>query len=163
MLRGSVRHNVLLACAIIHLSLAGLSAAHLRPISDSRPAGRVLYAYCEITGANNNFGFFAPAVASQVRVRFTLCDKAGQCSLDSLATRSDEVNLKLHTMFSFFTVSEAQDLLARSWAAQMLARHPDAQSISVEAEMFQLPTMTEYSAGRRPEWPQFYRAVFARR
>jgi hypothetical protein len=159
----SIKVRLLLGIAIVHLSLAALSAAHLRPISDASPPGRAVYAYSEIAAVNNNFGFFAPAVASQVRVRFTLCDKGGHCSPDTLATGSDEVNLKLHTMYSFFMVSEAQDLLARSWAAQMLARHRDAETVMVEAEIFQLPTMIEYSAGRREEWMPFYHAVFARR
>jgi hypothetical protein len=158
---GSRRLRFTIAWAVGHLIAVATAAAHLS-LDSSKPPGNLVRAYGDLTGAANNYGFFAPAVASQIRARFLIAPAEGPSSVDTLEVRRPETDLRLNTMLSFFGVSEAQDLLARSWAATMFGKHPEAVTVTVVADTFILPTMREYREGKRPQWVEFYRGVFAR-
>jgi hypothetical protein len=57
---------------------------------------------------------------------------------------------------------ESRMRLVKSWAAVMFTRHPNASSLTVVVEVYDVPTMAEYRAGSRPAWRIIYRAQLQR-
>lgn len=151
----------LLLAAACHLVFVILAAAHVRPYPTGGPFA-ILEAYGTWSGSNNNFGFFAPAVASQIRPQIAVRIH-GRWIPFSLPVHSTESQLRLHTLYSFFSVEEGQDLLARSWAAAAFRRYEQADAVSVKMQTYELPTRAKYLGGARPAWIEFYRATFLRR
>ena len=45
----------------------------------------------------------------------------------------------------------------RSWAETLFARHPDAVSLTIEAEAYDVPVIVEYRDCARPSWEPVYR------
>jgi hypothetical protein len=140
-------------------------AARTLPAGDD-PASSALAAWCDVSGADNTYGFFAPSVASQCRLSLTMRGADGRTWRDDLVEDRD-------SRFAFRLQSAVdaigkfpEDLrraLTASWAGAMFARHPAAQEVLVEVEVEQVPTMEAWRAGARPEWLPLYKATFVRR
>ena len=62
----TARHAAVAVLAAAHLTLVVCGAARLRP--PHGPAGSAVRFYGALSGSDNGFGFFAPGVASQVRM-----------------------------------------------------------------------------------------------
>jgi hypothetical protein len=119
-----------------------------------------------MTGADAGYGYFAPHVGSEVRVRFTLADNAGREWQDELAAGlNQEGRLRVGSMTGLFPADPEQRVLrhdlAASWAATMFGRHPTARVVIVRVEVYEVPSMAEYRAGLRPGWVQVFAATFA--
>jgi len=154
------------ALAAAHLVFVVLGAANLFPTDPSSPS-RAARWYGAVSGAGMHYGFFAPSVSHQVRVRFSLSDGAGRTWEDDFEVgHSQEVKLRIGGMVMTFSHEEGdealrQDLLA-SWAAAMFARHPDASELTITIEVYEVPPMADYRAGVRPAWVAVHSAKFSR-
>ena len=160
--------------AAVHLAAVTCGALQLPVYSQPGMAGELVATYGAYSGAENSYGFFAPGVGPQIRVRFTVVDATGteiQDRLDTAASR--EANLRLggigYQLGRF--EGDTRDALLRSLAASMFGRHRLAQQVVVHVEVFgiepgqralDLPTMAEYVEGRRPHWIEVDRLVFTR-
>jgi len=138
--------------AAVHLAIVAAGAAGLRP--DSRTsAGALLETYGEYSGADNSYGFFAPAVAAEWRAAFDLYDAAsGRWTTRTRPPTNRELALLDSTINGHFAREDLREALAASWAAAAMAERPDAAVVVVRAEAFLVPTMEEYRGGARGRW-----------
>jgi hypothetical protein len=145
-----------------HLALVVCGAAGSFPSEErSAPAA----AYGASTGASNSYGFFAPGVSSMPRVVLIHVNARGERRESMMQEQANrEVSLRFGTGVSMFLYSDsqAQRELASGWAAAALARDPDAQRVTVRVELYAVPTMAEYRAGKRTRWVRYYEGEFAR-
>jgi hypothetical protein len=153
-----------IAAAAVHLGIAAFFSTHWQ-VERVLPAviDRPLKLYGAYTGAQTHFNFFAPAVSTQARARFTLTRPDGTQARDVLDTGSLEANQRLAMMFTFYGVPEARPFLARAWAVHMLNRHPEAESVEVSVEVLEIPTLAELRSGKASRWIEIDRTRLARR
>jgi hypothetical protein len=156
------RPYVAIGAAVVQLGFAAAGAAEL----DFDRANQVITQYGALSGTDSSYGFFAPSVGTQLRVKFELTDAEGKKSEDILTTgASHEADLRIGDMVAMFWMAE-QDLqraMAACWAGRILARHPDADCVVVHLDAYDLPTMAEYREGQRPDWSPYYEAEFVHR
>ena len=147
-------HLVLVVCGALDIVLAGRN-----------PVCGVAAQYSDVSGADTQYGFFAPSVASQCRAVFTLRDTAGREWTDDLA--EDEAGFGWRTGSAIDAVPRTPDKAKRSltgsWAAVLFGRHEDAVEVTVDAQIELLPTMAAWRGGARPQWKSLYRTTFVRR
>ena len=149
----------------VHLALVICGAAGLRFTGESLPS-TLLATYGAISGAENGYGFFAPAVASQSRAVLTMKDKTGREWQDALIRDEDSVaGFRAATVFDAFPAlpEQVRRGLAASWAGVMFGRHPGAEEVLVKVEIELLPTMEEWRRGRRAAWSPIYQGTFLRK
>jgi hypothetical protein len=146
-----------------HLLLVICGAANLTLPRGSGAAGRGFRWYGAVSGADSGYGFFAPGVASETRARFTLKDAEGRTWTEELqASSNHEVEIRLGSMVSTASSEGVRRKLAASWAGKLFATHPEAVSVQVQVEFYELPAMEEYRDGDRPQWVTEYEAEFFR-
>ena len=153
-----------------HLAFVICGAAGWWPERSTSAVGKAMEWYGRMSGADSQFGFFAPAVVAQFRSRCILQDERGDTWSDSLEqAKSPEVRLQLEGIieraFANGAAEESaqrRERLAKSWAAAMFNRHPRAVSLTIIVEAYDVPTMAEYRAGRRPKWEIIYEASVKR-
>jgi hypothetical protein len=171
-------HAVLTAVAAVHLFLVACGAAGLTLLPEDTPSEKLLRLYGELSGADNNFGFFAPRVGAQIRAIFTLTDSDGNTWTDVLERGSNrETDLRVEVLIESVLDDNAledeededeegdeedeeeasrpswlQTASVKSWAVWMFARHPSAVEVAVSVEYYYVPPMDEYRTGARPEW-----------
>jgi hypothetical protein len=88
----------------------------------------------------------------------------GDGATDVLETGvSREADIRVRNIIGMFWLEENQRVrrsLVASWAGKVLARHPDADSVVVRLDTFELPSMAEYRDGKTAGWKMNYRAKF---
>jgi hypothetical protein len=159
---------VLLAAA--HLVVVACGAADLLPDRGRQSLVRPLLWYARMTGADNQFSFYAPEVGDSFRTRFTLWDsQGGEWEASFEDTASPEARLRLSGIaFSAFANGAAVEhpekrvRVVKSWAATMFSRYPRAIELTVVVEAYDIPTMAEYRGGQRPTWKIVYQAQVQR-
>jgi hypothetical protein len=159
----TVRLKLLAGLALAHLVLVVCGAFGGLDVLKEAPGGQWPRVGTTLSGAETNFGFFAPAVASSNRPRFVITDGDGQ----PREVRPDdapnhEVRIRAASPRHLFLVPELRDPIAASWAGQVFGRHPQADAVTVRVEEYVLPTLEEYRDGKRPQWQPIYDATFAR-
>lgn len=157
------RHAILVVLAASHLGLVICGAARVQPIA--RPARLALgvETYRAWTGANNAYGFYAPAVASEWRTQFEICRTVTKrCFRADEERPTREAVLLLSTIDGMFVDADLRELLAASWAAAQLARFPTADVVLVKSQMYVLPTMNNHRQGQRPQWRTAHVFAFRR-
>jgi hypothetical protein len=156
-----MKRELLVGAFGCHLALVVAGAAHLTSGVHGH-AGRELRFYDALSGAGDSYSFFAPAVGPQLRVRF-----AGEHIDETLeAGKSREVGFRLGNVAGTVYVASKREDLRRAFLAALAARcfgaHPDASSVQVSIEEWEMPTMAEYRAGARPRWRSLHDATFVR-
>ncbi len=158
----NVRLAFFAVAAGAHLLLVAASAAHVQ-VAPPGTAGLVLDGYGALSGSDNTYSFFAPGVAPQFRVTFTLTDADGHSweeTPDVGATR--EANLRFDSMTGMFTYPKLRKGVAASWSAALFGKHPKAEHVEIAVEAQDMPTMESYRDGYRPEWEPVYWVAFSR-
>jgi hypothetical protein len=160
----TVRHAFITGLAALHLVLVACGAAKVTLMPPGSTAWKWLRLYGEASGADNQYGFFAPVVGFQLRTLFTLTDKDGatwEDTHDHGATA--ESNLRFGGMTdAAFGEEEFDKRQVHSWAAYMFGRHPTAVSVHVAIQYYHLPSMAEYRMGARPKWVTSYETTYTR-
>jgi len=124
----------------------------------------VLRTYRNLSGSFRDYTFFAPAVASDLKVAFVLEDTAGRSTVTSFSAKNAEIGFRYNCIIaSCLRDAKGRDLFAQSWAALMLGRRDGADRVTVIAKALVVPTMEESRRGRRPEWKTVYAGLFGRR
>lgn len=171
----NAKHKLLMLLALVHICLAAFGAAAIS-LGDPENIPLVEW-YRHMSGADNDFAFFAPGVGAQQRVQFVLQDDEGRTWTESLRIGPNhEANLCFETVP--FVLASADDRTAwnmlDSMAQTMLKRHSNATSVTIRVESFaaawhtenpeqpvvDFPTMHEYQQGKRPEWLLMYEVTF---
>jgi hypothetical protein len=160
----TVRHAFFTGLAALHLFLVSCGAAKVNLLPPTSSAWKWLRLYGEVSGADNQYGFFAPVVGYQLRTLFTYTDKDG-ATWEETHDRgaSAESNLRLGGLTDAAWGEEEFDKLQiRSWAASALGRNPTAVSVHIAIQHYQLPSMWEFRHGSRPKWVTMHETTFAR-
>jgi hypothetical protein len=158
----SRRHAAAVAVACLHLAIVLCGALRVSPVPENSAVGSALETYGAYTGANNAYGFFAPAVASEWRATFSICVDEQNCIPVAEEEVNREASLLFVTIDGLFAYEEVRDLVAASWAAAQFARFPHAKLVIVKAGAFVVPTMAQARAGRKPHWEDIYAFAFTR-
>ena len=149
-----------------HLVAVIGGAAHWLPERSTSGIGKAVEWYGRMSGADSQYAFFAPEVVARFRARFILQDERGATWSDRLEqTKSPEAGLRLEGIVERAFANKAaeesaerRERLVKSWAAAMFTRHPQAVSLTIVVEAYDVPTMAEFRAGRRPKWETVYEA-----
>ena len=151
--------------ALFHFSMVLCGATKFAFTGDSLPE-RILGQYGDISGANNSYSFFAPAVSSQSRVALVMRDLHGKEWEDTLVHDPSTV-LGWRAAAILDGLPDFPDQLRRGitacWASVMFGRYPAAEEVTVNAEIEALPTMEEWRHGTRPTWKPVYQGTFRRK
>ncbi|MEO5969216.1 MAG: hypothetical protein ABIQ95_04750 [Bdellovibrionia bacterium] len=178
------KNQVWMGFALCHLVLVALGASYV-DLSRLGSLGKVLGYYSELSGAGSGYGFFAPGISGQLRVRFESNSQLGSNSglgfIDgTVAERaaSHEAILRLGNIVDQFPTDglgeDAYDdpeigvdadnrlkrSLASSLAVNMLKRHPEVKQLAVYLEEFSPVSMEEFRSGLRPQWTILYEVKF---
>lgn len=162
--RKHVRSAIIIGASALHLTFVGLGAAHAWPEAGGW-TGSLLRLYGSASGASGSYSFFAPGVGSQLRLQLAVVDAAGRTSEEVLVTGvSREAELRVSNivggLWSDLVDRDMQRAVAASLAGTVFGRRPDADTVSVAFESFDLPTMEQYKEGQRGEWQSHYQAKF---
>jgi hypothetical protein len=152
--------------AAAHLVVVVCGANGCLPGRTGAPLAYLLRWYAQLSGADSQYGFFAPEVGSEQRARFLLQDDEGCAWSETIdQAHSPEARLRLiNIVESPFMSGTAAELpewrqeLVKSWAATMFSRHPRAVSLTIVVEAYDVPTMAEFRAGQAPSWKVVYEA-----
>jgi hypothetical protein len=160
-----LRRSALLGAAAVHLGLVALGALH-QNLAAAGPVGRGAATYAALSGADTAYGFFAPDFDAQLQARFEVKKADGQVEPDDLATgASAEADFRIQNLVG--AVCEGDDAWRRTLAASMAGRifgkHPDAESVVVRFESYDLPRMAAARQGARARWKLHYQARFVPR
>jgi hypothetical protein len=173
------RHKILIAFACCHIALVALGTAGISLLPGPNIPGETLRLYSHVSGADNNYGFFAPGVGPEQRVTFTMTDKNGRQWQDDLSIgKTHEANLRLGSVSNLLVEVEddTAELMIQSMAAKMFDLHPQAVSVKVHVDTFAItknvadesrpaedfPSMKEYRLGRKPRWIPLYSMTYTR-
>lgn len=151
----SIKHICWISLAVIHLTIAALHAAHLEEWTIRKSWWlKQITAYGDYTGSGNIFSFFAPHIGNEIAVIYTLGDGKRQ-QVTRLESTNTECNRRIQTIYNFFSIDEAQSLLAKSCAAYMLRQHPSSRMVRVTVVGRQVPDMAAFRAGATARWEPF--------
>ncbi|WP_437586289.1 hypothetical protein [Sorangium sp. So ce1000] len=160
---GRGRAIILLAAAAAHLVVVCLGALQV-DTGDGGWARRAVQVYGLLSGADSGYSFFAPGVGTNLSASFQVNGANGDDATDVLETGvSREADIRVRNIIGMFWLEEDQRVrrsLVASWAGKVLARHPDADSVVVRLDTFELPSMAEYRDGKTAGWKMNYRAKF---
>jgi hypothetical protein len=163
---GNIEKRVLfvLPAAAIHLVLVlVLGVLHVRLPYEGWVERAVGY-YGALSGASSAYSFFAPTVGPLLWATFEVRDRAGTLTTEALETGvSREADLRVKNIVGMFWDEQdpaVRRSLVASWAAKVFAKHPEADSVVVRLEIYDLPSMAEYRAGKQPQWNVEYKAKF---
>ncbi|WP_437957596.1 hypothetical protein WME76_40810 [Sorangium sp. So ce119] len=160
---GRRRAILLLGAAAAHLVVVCLGALHVH-IGDEGWARRAVKYYGLLSGADSGYSFFAPGVGTSLSASFQLNDANGETVTDVLETGvSREADIRVRNIIGMFRLEEDETVrrsLVASWAGKVLARHPDADSVVVQLDTLELPSMAEHREGKTAGWELNYRAKF---
>ncbi|WP_437627812.1 hypothetical protein [Sorangium sp. So ce1151] len=157
------RAIILLAAAAAHLAVVCLGALQVH-VGDEGWARRAVKYYGLLSGADSGYSFFAPGVGTTLSASFQVNGADGKIASDVLETGvSREADIRVRNIIGMFWLEEDEMVrrsLVASWAGKVLARHPDADSVVVQLDTFELPSMAEYREGKTTGWELNYRAKF---
>jgi hypothetical protein len=129
--------------------------------------GTGLNYFARISGADGQYGFFAPGVDGQIRARFEVYGSTGLIQTLQLEDgQNSEADLRIGDIIEQFDHESDGDPLkfqrelSASLSAAVLARIKDAKSVTISLEEFKQISMSDYREGLRPKWNLVYTASF---
>ena len=127
--------------------------------------GGALHTYRSAAGLGADYSFFAPGVASAMRVGFVLETPSGPRFEPLEPERAnEEVRLRVGCVVaSVLAETGRREALSASLAALALGRNPDATSVTVVGQRHDLPPPSEWVNGQRAKWTTLFTSQFGRR
>lgn len=168
------RRRLFAAAVALHLLIVACGAARLTPAPPGTAAEYATRLYMALSGADGTYGFFAPVVDPQVRVRFVVAGADGRERVVSLRDGSTgEANLRRSGVARLLRTADPgrRDEVLRSLTASVLDRHADVARVTALVEVYgvrrpagpiEFPSMAEYRDGVRPDWQLVDAASFVR-
>lgn len=118
--------------------------------------------YSDYSGAETGYGFYAPNVASQFLVLYTIKDDEGNVIENSLPRHYSKAALtRYFTAFDIFMdkidepderYDKFMDVVMKSMALKVLEDHPPHRHIEADLLVYDLPYIPDYQAGERPDY-----------
>ena len=158
----TVAQRIFCGVVIIHLILVSLFIWTNFPGDSDNFASRALRTYKNLSGCFRDYSFFAPLVASDLRAGFYL-EEGNNKSFISFTAPNQEIGFRYNCIIaSCMRDARGRDLFTQSWAATIFGEYPNATTVRVVTEAFEVPTMEEYRQGKTPEWVLVYYGDFNR-
>jgi hypothetical protein len=151
-----------MAAGQLTLVAVGVVSVDLRRLG---PLGLYLDDYCHLSGADADYGFFAPDVTDQIEAHFEITDLEGHQKPVFLSLGSNhEADVVVGDIIDNFQNPdpEVRSSLATSLAGQIFADHPEAVRVMVRVQVFETVSMEEFRDGARPRRTPLYEATLAR-
>jgi hypothetical protein len=151
--------------AVVAANVAGVdfwSAPASSPVA--RCANLAIAEYGALSGAESQYGYFAPGVDDQLRLVFEMTEPSGRVRTDVLSNAVNaEVDLRVANLVSLLWQPDEglHRALETSWATAMFDRHPSARRVAIEVQVYELPSMDGMRRGRRPVWRVLDRVSFS--
>jgi hypothetical protein len=147
------KHICWISLASFHLLVAGLHAAHLKEWF----AGKSWFltqieTYADFTGAGYIFSFFAPRIGNEIGVVYTIADARSNQQIIRLEGTNTECNRRIQTVYNFFSLDEAQPLLAKSCASYIMRQYPEGEVVRITVISKGVPDMNAYRQGVTSKW-----------
>jgi hypothetical protein len=147
------KHICWISLASFHLLVAGLHAAHLKEWFNGKYwLLTQVEAYADFTGAGNIYSFFAPHVGNEIGVVYTIADAGSHQKVVRLEETNTECNRRIQTVYNFFSLDEAQSLLAKSCASYMMRQYPEGEMVRITVISKEIPEMSAFRQGATPKW-----------
>lgn len=154
------------AClATLHLVLVGACLWGDVDESGSSVLDGALDSYRSAAGLGTDYSFFAPAVASAMRVGFVLETPGGPRFEPLEPERANaEVRLRVGCVTSaVLAETNTREVMTTSLAALALGRNPDATAVTVVGQRHDLPPPSAWVSGERSKWTTLFTAQFGRK
>lgn len=136
----------------LHLAVATAFAGRALLWPDA-PLPEWLFAYAQVTAADQTFGYYAPVVASEWRMQLRGFSSArGDWEALAFAPRTAEGRQHLTVLASFLQEPENRRGIAGSAAAYALRERPDIAVVSIEVQVESIPDFEHYRQGERKSW-----------
>ncbi|MGH9877582.1 MAG: hypothetical protein ACRD5H_08080 [Nitrososphaerales archaeon] len=146
-----------------HLALVICGALNFAPWIGGGFFNKSLVMYTDVTGARYSYGFFAPDVPNQALAVVTSENESGEKTVEAFGAGTREIDHRITTMMSFFTVVDTDNLHAASLAGYAFDHHPEAKKVTVSLRCYTIPSMEEYRQGKRPTADEYYKGVYVRK
>jgi hypothetical protein len=169
-----VKRRIAISAAVLHLLLVTCGALRVTPLPPETSAGSATRLYMGLSGADGYYGFFAPGVGPQIRIRLRVVDRDGDSRFVPLrAGNSAEADLRrvgIGRLLPDLNPQQNRDLL-RSLAAAAFQQAPDADRVDCLVEIYGVvqpdgvvafPSMQEYRRGTKPGWVNVDGITFTR-
>lgn len=155
-----VNFNLLLGVSLIHLVLIFWGAGYFWNLPETGAFGRLTRSIADFSGANSRFGFFAPTVGPQARVRI-LTDKGKEVPIH---LKTSEGMQRIHNLASLFLSpqlkTEELRSMAASWAAFGFSKELTSVQLTVVVEIYQASSLVDAQKGSLPKWQKYYESTF---
>lgn len=157
------KHRLRLGGAALYLLVVGVGAFTAFPYNLPDAWFAPVYGVMDYVAANNDFGYFAPAVSSQIQTSFRVYEPGRPPVTLDFLTDNPELNIRINSLVTVAMKQPLlQDVCARSWAAFVLGSYPRAERVAVVTQAYFVPTLAAYRAGQRPRWIRVHEVEFER-
>lgn len=156
------RENLVSCFVTCHLILVICGALNFAPWIGDGILSKVIVLYTDVTGARYSYGFFAPNVPNQALAVVTTENEAGETNVEVFGAGTREIDHRITTMMSFFTVVDTDNLHAASLAEYGFKQHPNAKRVTVSLRCYKIPSLEAYRQGERPRADEYYKGVYGR-
>ena len=159
----SIRHKILYTLAGLHLLMIALFAGHFAEWG--APGTRFATASATVghlTGSNNIFSFFAPALSDQPYVVYGVKDSLGKEVTIDITGNSPDFTNRINNIYGYLTLPEGRAIMSASLAQFVLNRYPAAEKVRVAMVVQQIPDMKAYRSGERSQWRFWFHRDFKR-
>lgn len=147
-----------LCLGFLHLGLIAIKALREYPafnqVSVELPLARELAEfYTQLTVLQADYSFFSPNISPDYHITMTVTDTLGKVTNAFFQFPNTEVEKRFHTcvLATQQLEPDLQEIVAKSWAARVYDRHPQAGLITIAIHQSKLPPMQQYN---REKWLQ---------
>jgi hypothetical protein len=149
-----MRRKLILTVAGWHVIVVLMGATHCLPLPSATPAASLLNVYAACSGAEQRFGYFAPAVAAEWRPRIEIYSaRTAQWACVKPADEEGEFGWRVSTARGALANRATRELIAAAWAARVFTEVADATYVLVKVEVEDLPSLHEVGNGApQPTW-----------
>jgi len=161
------RYEFIFAFFAFHFAVAGLSMAKLNSRVWPKRLAAPAAVYARTTGTGAGFGFFSPAIPKEVQVTFDV-DTADRGLIhttlqeETVPEVSFRVGNMIRLMNRHFRQEKVMRSLAASLSANIFSRYPSARTVTLNAFIYDFPSMEEARNGKRAEPKKVYSVKFGR-
>ena len=143
---------------------AALSAAFGQKLPPSNPVREALNTYLQVAGIETGYGFFAPNVPGGYALVFELHYPDGRVEYELPSVRSAAAGLRIAGLLDNIgrTPYDAlREILVKTLAKSIWREHPDVESVCAIVGSIRLPSVREFTEGKRESYEFLYAYDFS--
>jgi len=145
-------------------ALASAALGQEASSSPPYPGAEALQAYTHLAGIECGYGYFAPNVPDSYKLLFELQYPDGHVEYDLSLFESKESTLRHATLLDQIGQMESdamREILIKLVATSIWREHPEATRVNTILGSLQLPSVSEFEAGKRGSYEFMYAYDFS--